>query len=42
MVRSHEITRDIGSVRQEPVQYGEPVRAVIVHIIIYIFYIINI
>ena len=32
MVRFYEITRGTGSVRQEPVQYGEPVRAVMVQL----------
>ena len=31
-LRSYEITRGTGSVPEEPVQYGEPVHAVLVHI----------
>ena len=42
MGRSLEITRETGSVREEPVQYCEPGRAEIVHIIIGIYYIMNI
>ena len=32
-VKFYEITRGIGSVRHEPVHYGEPVRAVMIHIL---------
>ena len=32
MVIFYKITRGTGSVRHEPVHYGEPVRAVMVHV----------
>ena len=36
MVIFYKITRGTGSVRHEPVQYGEPVHAVLVHMYTYI------